>query len=75
MNHLAHSDLSDILKLELNNVCADCGMKSPRWASINIGVIICIQCSGIHRSLGVHISHVKSLTLDSWTPERIQVIL
>ncbi|XP_014402837.1 PREDICTED: stromal membrane-associated protein 1 isoform X4 [Myotis brandtii] len=46
--------------------------QSPRWASWNIGVFICIRCAGIHRNLGVHISRVKSVNLDQWTPEQIQ---
>ena len=45
----------------------------PRWASWNIGVFMCIRCAGIHRNLGVHISRVKSVNLDSWTPEQIAV--
>jgi len=49
-----------------NRLCADCSLKQPGWASTNIGVIVCIHCSGIHRKLGVHISFVKSLTLDRW---------
>lgn len=47
----------------------------PRWASWNLGVFICIRCSGIHRSMGVHISRVKSVDLDSWTDEQMQSIL
>lgn len=43
----------------------------PRWASWNLGSFLCIRCAGIHRNLGVHVSRVKSTTLDSWTPEQI----
>lgn len=43
----------------------------PRWASWNLGVFLCIRCAGIHRNLGVHISRVKSVNLDSWTPEQV----
>lgn len=80
-----------------NSQCGDCGQPDPRWASINLGVLLCIECSGIHRwaswavwrgwgrsraltpppsssrSLGVHCSKVRSLTLDSWEPELLKV--
>ena len=45
----------------------------PRWASWNIGIFVCIRCAGIHRNLGVHISKVKSVNLDSWTPHQVAV--
>ncbi|KAM9344000.1 LOW QUALITY PROTEIN: arf-GAP with coiled-coil, ANK repeat and PH domain-containing protein 3 [Pholidichthys leucotaenia] len=54
-----------------NEQCCDCGQADPRWASINLGILLCIECSGIHRSHGVHCSKVRSLTLDSWEPEVI----
>lgn len=47
----------------------------PRWASWNLGVFVCIRCSGIHRSMGTHISRVKSVDLDSWTDEQLQSML
>eukprot|EP00112_Aurelia_sp_Birch-Aquarium-sp1_P022855 Seg659.6 transcript_id=Seg659.6/GoldUCD/mRNA.D3Y31 product="Arf-GAP with coiled-coil ANK repeat and PH domain-containing protein 3" protein_id=Seg659.6/GoldUCD/D3Y31 len=49
-----------------NKQCSDCSAPRPDWASVNIGVIFCIECSGMHRGLGVHISKVRSLTLDRW---------
>ncbi|OQO03827.1 hypothetical protein B0A48_10468 [Cryoendolithus antarcticus] len=64
--------LKQLVKLEGNKSCADCKRnKHPRWASWNIGVFVCIRCSGIHRSMGVHISRVKSVDLDSWTDEQM----
>ncbi|KAJ3287941.1 hypothetical protein HK104_008398 [Borealophlyctis nickersoniae] len=59
-----------------NTVCVDCGAKSPEWASINLGCILCIDCSGIHRGMGTHISKIRSLTLDvtSWTPDLLAVM-
>ncbi|KAF9437786.1 hypothetical protein BGZ76_011105 [Entomortierella beljakovae] len=48
-----------------NNFCAECGAKSPDWCAINLGILICIECSGIHRGLGTHISKIRSFTLDT----------
>ncbi|KAF7574685.1 GTPase-activating protein that regulates ARFs (ADP-ribosylation factors) [Pyrenophora tritici-repentis] len=61
-----------------NKICADCGTEiKVDWVSINLGIIICIECSGIHRSLGTHITKVRSLTLDvtSFTPDIIEILL
>ncbi|CAG8662469.1 13640_t:CDS:2, partial [Dentiscutata heterogama] len=59
-----------------NNSCADCGARKTEWCSINLGIVLCIECSGIHRSLGTHISKIRSLTLDttSYTPDLVQLI-
>ncbi|RKP38105.1 hypothetical protein BJ085DRAFT_16457 [Dimargaris cristalligena] len=57
-----------------NALCADCGQPGPRWASWNIGVFLCIRCSGFHRKMGTHISKVKSISLDVWTAEQIEAI-
>ncbi|KAF4974966.1 hypothetical protein FZEAL_8191 [Fusarium zealandicum] len=61
-----------------NMWCADCGSGSKvEWVSINLGIILCIECSGIHRSLGTHISKVRSLTLDikSFTIDIVELLL
>ncbi|RFU77131.1 hypothetical protein TARUN_5113 [Trichoderma arundinaceum] len=68
--------IKSLLKLEPNKVCADCKRnKHPRWASWNLGIFVCIRCSGIHRGMGTHISRVKSVDLDSWTDEQLQSVL
>ncbi|KAJ9092786.1 hypothetical protein QFC21_006661 [Naganishia friedmannii] len=66
--------LEQILQLPGNNVCADCKAPSPRWASINLAIFLCITCASIHRSLGTHTSRVKSLSLDTWTREMVEAM-
>ncbi|XP_007541917.1 arf-GAP with GTPase, ANK repeat and PH domain-containing protein 2 isoform X3 [Poecilia formosa] len=57
-----------------NNLCVDCEASNPTWASLNLGALICIECSGIHRNLGTHLSRVRSLDLDDWPGELTQVL-
>ncbi|XP_031760637.1 arf-GAP with coiled-coil, ANK repeat and PH domain-containing protein 3 isoform X2 [Xenopus tropicalis] len=68
------SILQRVQSIAGNDQCCDCGQTDPRWASINLGITLCIECSGIHRSLGVHFSKVRSLTLDSWEPELLKLM-
>ncbi|KAJ1694083.1 hypothetical protein LUZ63_010781 [Rhynchospora breviuscula] len=65
------STVSHVLRsISGNEKCAECGAPGPEWASLNLGILVCIECSGAHRNLGVHISKVRSLTLDVkvWDP-------
>ena len=64
--------VNDIVKY--NSSCADCGQKRPEWVSLNLGVLVCIECSGIHRSLGVHLSKIRSLRLDQLTDAEYALI-
>ena len=66
--------LSQLLKLECNRRCCDCSARGPTWASVNLGLFVCLNCSGIHRSLGTHLSKVRSTTLDTWLPEQVEFI-
>ncbi|XP_077304360.1 arf-GAP with GTPase, ANK repeat and PH domain-containing protein 1 isoform X7 [Lithobates pipiens] len=66
--------LQSIRNLPGNSHCVDCDAPSPDWASLNLGALMCIECSGIHRNLGTHLSRVRSLDLDDWTPELIKVM-
>ncbi|ORX38648.1 hypothetical protein BD324DRAFT_621783 [Kockovaella imperatae] len=66
--------LRELVKQPDNKSCADCRKNDARWASWNLGVFLCIRCSGIHRSMGTHISKVKSIDLDMWTPEQMESV-
>ncbi|XP_041506231.1 arf-GAP with GTPase, ANK repeat and PH domain-containing protein 1 isoform X9 [Microtus oregoni] len=66
--------LQSIRNLRGNSHCVDCDTQNPNWASLNLGALMCIECSGIHRNLGTHLSRVRSLDLDDWPMELIKVM-
>ncbi|KTF73139.1 hypothetical protein cypCar_00040814, partial [Cyprinus carpio] len=66
--------LQSVRNMRGNTRCVDCEAQNPDWASLNLGALICIECSGIHRNLGTHLSRVRSLDLDEWPLELIKVM-
>ncbi|KAG8441646.1 hypothetical protein GDO86_010723 [Hymenochirus boettgeri] len=61
---LTKAIIDDVQKTPGNESCCDCGSSDPTWLSTNLGILTCIECSGIHREMGVHISRIQSLVLD-----------
>jgi hypothetical protein len=71
MEIFSHPDIPEILSLPGNSNCCDCNAEKPKWASLNNGIFLCLKCAGAHRSLGVDISTIRSLQIDSWTDKQI----
>eukprot|EP00521_Asterionellopsis_glacialis_P006578 CAMPEP_0195283202 /NCGR_PEP_ID=MMETSP0707-20130614/1828_1 /TAXON_ID=33640 /ORGANISM="Asterionellopsis glacialis, Strain CCMP134" /LENGTH=586 /DNA_ID=CAMNT_0040342333 /DNA_START=64 /DNA_END=1824 /DNA_ORIENTATION=+ len=74
MVQMTAADQAIVKALPGNNKCADCSQKNPQWASVSFGTVFCLECSGVHRSLGVHISFVRSIAMDSWTDKQLALM-
>lgn len=66
--------IQSIRNVRGNSFCVDCDAPNPDWASLNLGALMCIECSGMHRNLGTHLSRVRSLDLDDWPVELSMVM-
>uniref|UniRef100_A0A674JU87 ArfGAP with SH3 domain, ankyrin repeat and PH domain 1 n=1 Tax=Terrapene triunguis TaxID=2587831 RepID=A0A674JU87_9SAUR len=75
LEDLTKAIIDDIQRLPGNEVCCDCGSPDPTWLSTNLGILTCIECSGIHREMGVHISRIQSLELDKLGTSELLVSL
>ncbi|KAI0692262.1 hypothetical protein BC835DRAFT_1278001 [Cytidiella melzeri] len=71
---VAKRTLQELIKNEElgNKKCVDCGNPNPQWATVSFAVFLCLQCAGVHRGFGVHISFVRSVSMDTWQEEQIK---
>ncbi|CAE6470200.1 unnamed protein product [Rhizoctonia solani] len=67
----AKKELLELIKTGENKFCVDCGAPNPQWASLGVAAFICLSCAGVHRGFGVHISFVRSCTMDTWSADQL----
>jgi len=75
MEYYSHPDIHSIVNIEGNSECVDCSAPDPKWVSMNNGVFLCFQCAGIHRGLGMDISDIRSLQIDSWSKSQLLYLI
>uniref|UniRef100_A0A670IJ29 ArfGAP with SH3 domain, ankyrin repeat and PH domain 3 n=1 Tax=Podarcis muralis TaxID=64176 RepID=A0A670IJ29_PODMU len=75
MDDLTGAIIKEIKRMPGNSMCCDCSASDPAWLSINLGILICIECSGIHREMGVHHSRIQSVALDKLATSELLAIL
>ena len=67
-------EIEKIVSINGNNKCVDCGSEDPQWASLNNSVFVCLNCAGIHRNLGIEVSFIRSLVMDSWDDKQLKLL-
>ena len=71
-----HSNVLSVLReIPGNDICADCSSRDPKWASVSLGILICIKCSEVHQQLGSTASRVRSTIFDEWDSEQMAVMV
>ena len=70
--HFSNEAFTELMKIKENKRCFDCNTKSCQWASINNGIFLCTNCSGIHRGFGVDKSYIRSILWDNWTENQLE---
>lgn len=71
--YLVKSIIREVQNIEGNDRCCDCGAKEADWLVTNLGILVCIECCGIHREMGVHVSKTQSIKIDRLSPSQLIV--